>query len=289
MEHLATEGRFPEQWVRFLSPEDVRRELPGNEGVRGCLFPLGGWVNPPSLCEARLVRVPGVRRLFHASAVRIEREEEQWRVWDGANQLLAHAPILVLANALDAARFPALSSLRFKKGRGQVSHLPSSLLPVFSRVICRDGYLIPPIDGECCLGATFDFENDSLEMDAAGHATNLQRLPELLGSEFKIPSVAMLPGRVGFRSLTPDRLPLVGALPDFASTPGRGGSTRAIARLPGLFGLLGLGSRGLVWSALMGEFLASQIVGEPSPIEVDLAEAVDPARFWARSLRGGTA
>jgi tRNA 5-methylaminomethyl-2-thiouridine biosynthesis bifunctional protein len=289
MESLAAAARYPEQWVRFLSEEEVQHEIPGIQRVRGCLFPLGGWVNPPSLCEARLALAPQVHRLFHASALRIEREGGEWCVWDGCERLVARAPVLVLANALDASRFPALSSLRFKRGRGQVSHLPSALLPRFSRVICRDGYLIPPMDGECCLGATFDFESESLEVDSAGHALNLQRLSGLLGLEVGEPPAGSLTGRVGFRSLTPDRFPVVGPIPDFASTPTSGGALRAMGRLPGLFGLLGLGSRGLVWSALMGEFLASQIAGEPSPLEMDLAEAVDPARFWARSLRGGIA
>jgi tRNA 5-methylaminomethyl-2-thiouridine biosynthesis bifunctional protein len=59
----------------------------------------------------------------------------------------------------------------------------------------------------------------------------------------------------------PDRLPLVGAIPEAA----------------GLYGLLGLGSRGLVYAPLCAELLTAMIVGEPLPLEHDLVAALDPA------------
>jgi tRNA 5-methylaminomethyl-2-thiouridine biosynthesis bifunctional protein len=49
--------------------------------------------------------------------------------------------------------------------------------------------------------------------------------------------------------------------------------------LPGLFLIDGFGARGLVWSALAGELLASRIAGDPLPLETELAAAVDPRRF----------
>ena len=58
-----------------------------------------------------------------------------------------------------------------------------------------------------------------------------------------------------------------------------------IARAPGLYCALGFGARGLAWGALAGELLASQICGEPLPVERDLAEACDPARFGWRAAR----
>jgi tRNA 5-methylaminomethyl-2-thiouridine biosynthesis bifunctional protein len=59
-----------------------------------------------------------------------------------------------------------------------------------------------------------------------------------------------------------DRLPAVGGL-----------------GVPGLYALTGLGSRGMTWSALAAEVLASQICGEPLPVEADLVAALDPRRF----------
>jgi tRNA 5-methylaminomethyl-2-thiouridine biosynthesis bifunctional protein len=88
-------------------------------------------------------------------------------------------------------------------------------------------------------------------------------------------------GRVGFRPVSPDKLPMLGQLyrPD-ARPQGRDFS--AVERWPGLHVASGYGARGLVWSMLMAELLASQLEGEPLPLESDLAATVDPARFLLR-------
>jgi len=54
-----------------------------------------------------------------------------------------------------------------------------------------------------------------------------------------------------------------------------------------LYGLLGLGSRGLVWSALLAEHLACLINDEPLPLSGDQVDAIDPARFALRAYRRG--
>jgi tRNA 5-methylaminomethyl-2-thiouridine biosynthesis bifunctional protein len=60
-----------------------------------------------------------------------------------------------------------------------------------------------------------------------------------------------------------------------------------LPRKPGLYGAFAFGSRGLVWATLAAELIASQIEGEPWPIERELAEAIDPARFLLWALRHG--
>ena len=45
----------------------------------------------------------------------------------------------------------------------------------------------------------------------------------------------------------------------------------------------------MVWAPLAAELLASQLAGEPLPVEGDLVRAVDPARFHLRALRRGKA
>jgi len=42
-----------------------------------------------------------------------------------------------------------------------------------------------------------------------------------------------------------------------------------------------------VWAALAGEMLASLIEDEPSPLEGDLADALDPGRFVLKQARRG--
>ena len=195
--------------------------------------------------------------------------------------VLDRAPVLVLANAFEAKGFQLTQALHFKKVRGQVTHLPALLLPQQNRVLCRDGYLSPAVDGICCLGATYDFNNENRELEAAGHQENLERLQSMALS---LAQNVGLSGRVGFRCLTPDRMPVVGALPDFGAWDNTKPSKHSeVERHPGLYGILGLGSRGLVWSTLMGEILAAEIHSEPMPVEDDLVRAIDPARFLLRA------
>jgi tRNA 5-methylaminomethyl-2-thiouridine biosynthesis bifunctional protein len=151
--------------------------------------------------------------------------------------------------------------------------------------------LIPVADGAAVVGSTYDFEDEDPEPRASGHAGNLERLELLLPGTTARLDPARLDGTVGFRCVTPDRMPLIGRLPDakaLASTAARSGKwAQALPRLEGLYGAFGYASRGLTWAALGGELIASMIEGEPLPLEGDLCDAVDPARFALRRARRG--
>ncbi|TFW09644.1 tRNA U-34 5-methylaminomethyl-2-thiouridine biosynthesis protein, partial [Oxalobacteraceae bacterium OM1] len=99
-----------------------------------------------------------------------------------------------------------------------------------------------------------------------------------------VPSDLPLAGRVGFRCMTPDRLPLAGVVPDMQAAIA-GSRLRDVPRLPGLHALLGYGSRGIIWAPLMAELLAAQLEAEPLPLERELKDALDPARFALKAHR----
>ena len=42
--------------------------------------------------------------------------------------------------------------------------------------------------------------------------------------------------------------------------------------MPGLWMAAGYASRGLSWSALMGDLIGARLMGEPSPLERDLPD-----------------
>ena len=80
---------------------------------------------------------------------------------------------------------------------------------------------------------------------------------------------------------------MVGAIPAVAHAD-RTASLADIPRRPGLFAATGFGARGLVWASLMGELLASQLNGDPLPLEQDLVDALDPARYLLKPPRPGS-
>ena len=86
---------------------------------------------------------------------------------------------------------------------------------------------------------------------------------------------------------------MIGALPDVVAAYERradlaGAHLEDLPRLQGLYGAFAYASRGLAWAALGGELIASLLEGEPPPLEQDLVDAVDPARFVLKHARSGT-
>jgi len=273
---------YPPQFVRFLNKDEASAQAGCQVPGAGFYFPQGGWVNPPSLCHARL-HSPQIRLCHNIDISDIGFEKGVWRVQDKHSGYLEEAPVLILANAFEAARFSQCEKMHFKKVRGQVTHLAPTALPPYHGVISRNGYLTPALEGLCSLGATYDFDSDEKELDAECQQVNLARISSLLDGVAIGPRE--LAGRVGFRSLTADRLPVIGAIPDYTALSTGTPNVKTIARRQGLYGLLGLGSRGVVWSTLAGETLAALIEGEPSPLPSDLLGAMDPARFLEREYR----
>lgn len=276
---------FPEDFVRWMDGHGVEA-LTGASGAEGAwLFPRGGWVTPSSLCDALLHACgDNLQRCFVRKAAALERTAEGWRVRDGSGEIVAQAPVVILANGTIATSFPQTQALPLSAIRGQVTHVPAEALPELPVVLCGEGYVTRPANGICCVGASYDFDCDT-QLRQASQDENLSRLKQVLPQADVDVALA---GRVGFRCVSPDRLPLVGALPD-ASLPVAGSRLRDVPRLPGLYGLLAYGSRGIVWAPFAAELLASMLEGEPLPIERELAEALDPARFALKAYRRGGA
>lgn len=276
---------YPADYVRFLEREEAGRILGGPTAFGAWFFPGGGWANPPGVCRA-LLAAGGrdITFLGRRAVARLEHDDGLWRLHDKAGDVHAASSTVILACG---ARTPALDQaggLPIKAVRGQVSHVPVGRLPNLSRAACCEGYLTPGVDGAHCLGASYAYD-DGDELRLEEHQGNLRRLARILPGMERNLDAAGLGGRVGFRAATPDRLPLVGALADSAPRLAKDCRLAEVPRQPGLFGLLGLGSRGLVWAELAAETLASQLDGDPLPLESDLQDAIDPARFLLRSLR----
>jgi tRNA 5-methylaminomethyl-2-thiouridine biosynthesis bifunctional protein len=229
-------------------------------------------------CGSRLTR------RFGAGSVTLERVEGEWLARDAHGAVVASAPTVVLASGAGARFITQSADLPLSALRGQVTHLDSQTVPALPLVLCREAYFTPAAGGVACAGATYDLDEDP-QLRASSQQENIERLRALV-SDPDVAQGAPLAGRVGFRCVAPDRLPLLGRLPDFAAA-GATERLRDVPRHPGLYGLLGYASRGLIWAPLGAELLAAQLEGEPLPLEAALADALDPARFVLRARRTG--
>ncbi len=277
---------YPEDFAMFVDQRAASNIAGWPVAMGGWWFPGGGWVQPHSLCSAALAAHPGhITTLYHTTVAALERRNNAWHALDEQGRSIAEAPVAILANGVQMRNFKLAADLPIRPARGQVAHLPARAEALPRTVVCRLGYVSPPVDNTLCAGASFAVDDDDPTWRDSDHAENLAKLDFILpGFADSLPA-GQADGRVGFRPASPDRLPMVGALPVAGHVPTGGDTLADVPREQGLYAVGGFGARGLVWSAIVAELLASELEGEALPLERDLKDAIDPARFLLRPRR----
>lgn len=301
--------QLPGDYVQALDAAEASRRCGLSLQHPAWFYPGGGWVDPAALARSFVQRA-GTATHFRGSLVvqALRRRGAHWQLLDGAGQVIDEAATVVLANAADALRLLRATHWPVQQVRGQISLYANEVAPPAMQMrlpllpLAGAGYLLPEIDGQALFGATSHPGDDDGAPRDADHASNLLRLQSLSPHTLQPSTDAriarqdelqldLLTGKVGWRCVAVDRLPLLGAVPDEAALATRNlGRAREAPRLPGLHVFSALASRGISWAALGGQVLAAQISGAPVPLEASLVDAVDPARFALRathrSVRG---
>jgi len=244
---------LPADYVQLVTREEASRHAGVPVAAGGLWFPEAGWIQPQSLVHALLDACgPRLRRVFSKEVHSLK-------------EMISESETLVLATADDALH--KVPHARLRRVRGQLTYVPEPSFEAPHAVVLRGGMVLPPVDGLCVVGASYDIDDHDPAPRVASDAGNMERMERILpGVSVKL-NEGSLKSRVGFRSVAPDRLPLAG-------------------RIEGnLYGLLALGSRGLIWSSLAAELIASSLEGAPLPLEGTLIDALDPARFAKRAGR----
>ena len=240
-------------YAQLVSRDEAAAHAGVPVAAGGLWFPRGGWVQPASLAEAQLF----------ACGDRLERRFNT----DVKNLSSFKDNAVILANGGEAPRLHPLPHLRLRRVRGQVTYVPAESVDAPRAVVLRGGMVLPALEGVCVVGATYDLEDEDPAPRVESHAANLERAAHIVpGFAFDPKSVD---GRVAFRAVAADRLPVVGNLSK------------------NIYGAFAYGSRGLLWSTLAAELIASELEGEPLPIEGALCDALSPARFARRAAARG--
>ena len=251
----------------------------------------GGWVQPAGLVRSLFARAGAACRLrTHCAVEGLRPGEGGWQLLNAQGEVIEEAGVVVLANANDAARLLVTLSpstlAALQKVRGQISQLPSNTvgLPRTQMPLTGAGYLLPSWQGQTLFGATSHEGDGDPSVRDSDHTANLAQLAVLTQTPPLLDlGGSRIQGRTAWRCVAPDRLPVIGGVPQEA---GRlVDQPRLVPRWPGLFVYTALGSRGITWSALGGQTLAAWVTGCPAPIEASLLDAIDPARFAARRAR----
>ncbi|MDZ4097685.1 MAG: FAD-dependent 5-carboxymethylaminomethyl-2-thiouridine(34) oxidoreductase MnmC, partial [Methylophilaceae bacterium] len=278
---------LPLDIVRHVSKEQAS-ELAGITIKHDALhFSDAGWVKPKAFCQA-LLRHPNIQAMFSKHALRVERVDELWRVWDGET-LLDEAPVLIMTAAKETLNFAQTAHLPLQAVRGQISLAPATPESRQLRtVLCTNGYVCPAIHDQHCIGATFSPDDTLLDIREEDHAENMAMLNAMSTALADCFEGMALQGRASLRAATPDYLPLVGMVIDqdelIKHPPKHYDKPPQLPYLQGLFVNTGHGSKGITQAPLCAEMLASAICGEPLPLANNIVAALDPNRFLLRKL-----
>jgi tRNA 5-methylaminomethyl-2-thiouridine biosynthesis bifunctional protein len=183
------------------------------------------------------------------------------------------ADLVIICAGMGAADVKGAETPPLEGRLGQLESAPSAGEPCAR---ADGGYAVEAF-GQLVFGATFEKGDGEPRITDAARARNLETLGRLR------PGLAPdnITSRAAIRATTPDRFPFAGA-PINEKAPGIGPAPSTVVRLIG-----GLGARGFLWAPLLAELLASEVFGEPSPLEASAAKTVDPGRFLERALRRG--
>lgn len=284
---------LPTDYVRAVDSDEAGRLAGTAIASPAWHFAHGGWVDPRGLASSFLARAGNrIELRLGVEVAAIHRDGGRWCLVDESGRVVVEAGAVVLANGGGVFDLLGKPAWGVTKSRGQVSAASEAAWPssnLLRMPVAGAGYVLPASNGRVWFGAASQRDDDDISVRTSDHRANIARLETLLAAA-PILDVAGLIGRTGFRWHAADRLPIIGAVPvtDVDATSGRLDQPRFIARCPGLFVIAALGSRGIASSALGGPVLAALIAGAPVPVEADLLDAIDPARFVSRSSRRGS-
>ena len=287
----------PANLAQYVNAQQASEILGLTVADDGFWHESAGMVMPRMLVDS-LLKHPNISVNCGVRVDALSFVDEQWRVEglrsDGSNQVV-RSPTVVLSNAFRVGKLSQSSWVPLEPVKGQLVYLENSqLLDSQKTVLCFDGYLLPR-EQSSILGATYVHGAETLDIDPADERKLINKLCSTV-SEIDSDNLKVCGSRAAFRTMSPDRMPIVGMLPDCSSfeksyldeNSGKlGMQYPAAGRYPGLFVSLGHGSRGLVSCLLSAEIIAAIAEDEPLGVEQDLFRAVDPARFLVRALKRG--
>lgn len=255
-------------------------------------FPFAGVASPEKICISLLdcTKLP-ITVVVNTEVTRMQIEGHGWRIELGSGEQQLFDAV-VLASGIDAATTIDLSWMPLEAVRGQIAYLQSNkVLQQLKIAVCYDGYLLPAQDGMHVVGATFEHNN----FDATIGEAQQQEIFDRLHSRFSLDPLMLqsIGGRVGFRASTQDRYPVVGAVPKRdvfencyipISFSRNHLDYQSDLFYKNLFISSGHASQGLSTTPIAAELIASQLFGEPLPLDKELVDLLNPARILARML-----
>lgn len=253
--------------------------------------PQGCWIRPAKLVRAWLTH-PGIRFVGNSTVSELQYTDGFWQLHATQGQGLGQFELVVVANAMGSQAllknfvvhtsqgpdvWDKLSALQAVHGTLSYGSYAQTVTGLPATPVNGNGCFIPHVPGtdedQWFAGSTFETDAVLAADSATQHSENMTRLRQLLSLEDdKDLTRALEHGPTahwsGTRCVTHDRFPLVGPVDTGSST--------------GLWVCIGMGSRGLSFSALCADLLAARLGDEPLPMEFSLSRSLDVNRVRRR-------
>lgn len=270
----------------------------------------GGLIRPAALVQAWLAQARATGRLTEHWNARVAALHSsagiRWAALDDQGHTLAEADHAVLTAAHGSLALLAPHTpqpevdLPLRPVKGQMTYGPLDGDAHAPCPVRHSGVLVPRYDDAThpvaqhlwSMGSTYERGLDNAEVTLTSHLRNAASLQHISGPAHARLTEQAQQGRVHdwaeVRCASLDRLPLVGPLLQHSGGGLKPSATlAAVPRLPGLWTLSALGSRGLTLSLLAAQLLSARMAGGPWPMKRRHADALDPARFALRDARKG--
>ncbi|MFK7858083.1 MAG: FAD-dependent 5-carboxymethylaminomethyl-2-thiouridine(34) oxidoreductase MnmC [Granulosicoccus sp.] len=274
---------------RRLQPDRMEAILGVSCNAHGLLFEQSGWLNPSALCH-ELLQHPSVDVHCSTPVEAIERlDGPRWKI-KGSGKISRIASHVVLCTGAAIAQLPLSRHLPITPARGQITRFAgTNQTATMKRVISGKHYFIPDA-GTVIVGATFERGVSDASLKSSDNQSNLAGIRDMLPA-LHIDADA-IQAYAGIRATTPDRLPIVGPLPDTLACGEayadlyHGRKFSSYPDLPchsGAYVLGGLGSRGIVTAPYAARLLTDHLRGGHQLSQ--WAPLTNPARFQIRNLK----
>lgn len=262
----------------------------------GLFMPAAGWIAPQELVTQLFAAAKATNRLKIEQQVTIteitQNDDRRWTLHSPTKTYQEN--ILIVCAGADSIKINTINKLPLSSVRGQITSMASNIkMSKLSTVICHKGYLTPENNGIHCIGATFDKNSFDINTRNQDDDYNRNMLDECLPELANWDSSDVVSAKARLRCMTPDHLPMVGAMPDIEAHKIAYAHLRkdknwkfeqAAPIIDNLYLMTGLGARGLCSAPLIADILAADICGTPYPVDTKTLFNLAPNRFIIRDL-----
>ena len=284
--------QFPQQLLQCLGADEASAVAGIELHHNAVYYPQGGWLNPRSLIN-RLLDHPSIDVIKQTCALKIEPVGDQWVINDERHKTVITAETVIIASG-NNLKLEQIKDLPLTPVQGQTSFARTTESSAqLKTVLQHDGYITPSIGDDHLLGSTYQRNVICTDFHSEADQDNLNRQRYNLGN-FADQLGTISPAHSAVRVTTPNRMPVIGPVADKEALRqnyrpmlrrGFNPTEHSPSYYPGLYYAGAFGSRGMTNAALGAELLASQICGDPLPLQNVLAHGVHPGRFIIQSLK----